>query len=144
MDGGEMISTMLFVVLPFLGEAGTQGKERALQQLEGSWIRESMEYEGTQLDRVDPEPQLYYKVKGHTLLCMTNDTIVFQCKLAIDATTTPKQITLIGRERQVQGIYALDGDLLLVSVSETGDSKRPKGFNSAKEEKITVYIFRRK
>jgi uncharacterized protein (TIGR03067 family) len=116
-----------------------------LEKLQGTWIMSSIELDG----KVIPAPE-----GGGTLIISKDMKMVMKEKgkpddhstFKIDATTKPKQIDLMGENKEkkkevVQGIYTLDGDTFTIVLSAKGPTgDRP---TSLKQKATMAMVFKR-
>jgi uncharacterized protein (TIGR03067 family) len=61
----------------------------------------------------------------------------------LDPAKKPKQITLEGDGKTMQGIYKLDGDKLTLCVVEKGEGDRPSKFESKDGTKAALIVLKR-
>jgi uncharacterized protein (TIGR03067 family) len=124
-----------------------------MAKLQGVWVLEGLEVEGTQLLMPELIEGMYplltrtYTLRGEKLVVTIGKRWVVPCKVKIDASVSPKHLDVTGldgkRNRETfRGIFALDGDVLLVSMARNLTDPRPTRFNSV--HGCTVYLLRRK
>lgn len=125
--------------------------ERLLRDLQGTWRADSIEFEGIELDPKLVLP-LPYKEKEYRIE-KDNLTVVavvlgkegsVDAKIKLDDATTPKSIDICWPDGTVlHGIYAVDGDVLVVCMPHFAKTKRPTKFTSRLDDHTAVYILRR-
>jgi uncharacterized protein (TIGR03067 family) len=77
---------------------------------------------------------------------MLNSDEIPDCRYTLDATKSPKWITLHGeKNRESQGIYDLSGDDLKICLKTKASPQRPNAFESNREPpNNTLLVLKRK
>jgi uncharacterized protein (TIGR03067 family) len=110
-----------------------------LQGLQGKWIVESFDYNGSPVELMKDAVR-EFKDDKYTLTPNSGEPINGIAKL--DSTKKPKEIDLEINGRTLKGIYELDGDSLKMSYTLNGD-ERPKELVSKPETGVVLVVHRR-
>jgi uncharacterized protein (TIGR03067 family) len=152
-------SQALLVALVFLAPSDA---DQALKHLQGTWAPDSVQSEGSV---IIPDTKISYSGKAYQIEQDTltiffagvnpsvvgkvkiNASICRQGKLKINASVTPKQFDIVFPDgTNYPGIFAIDGDVLVVSLQWGTSKKRPAHFTTHPEDtedRPIVYILRR-
>ena len=126
--------------------------DELLHDLQGTWRPESILIRGNELDsRMLPYSEKEYRIEKDKLTVVGkvfNREVKPEMRIKVDGSTTPKSMDLCFPDGTVfRGIYAVDGDVLLVCMPRDGTAKRPITFSSRLNDnpadRIGVYILRR-
>ena len=124
--------------------------DQALKKLQGTWAPDSVESQGSIIDRdlkVPYNRQTYRIDQDNLTIFFTDVGTSVKVKLKINASVTPKQFDIVYPEgAKYIGIFAVDEDVLVVSLQWGGSKKRPKHFTTHiedTEDRPIVYILRR-
>jgi uncharacterized protein (TIGR03067 family) len=140
---------ILFVLTAGVFAAAEDSKEDAvkkeLQQLEGTWVRMSIEVNGEKKSDAEAKSQRL-TITGEKYTLKIGDQ-TRQGTLKVDPTKKPKTIDIIASEgpnkgKTLQGIYELDGDTLKYCVAPPG-SERPTEFVSKPGSGYGLYVNKR-
>lgn len=127
----------------------------AVKSLEGNWIPENFESGGINLMfrnvKNPPFPGLIefktLEIKGCNATLNTRlfgKEIPIEYKFKIDLSIRPKRFEVtINKNRILHGIYALDDNILVLSVQTCVNGKPPNCFNSHSSDSVVVVILRK-
>jgi uncharacterized protein (TIGR03067 family) len=122
--------------------AAEQGK--AIRDLQGDWLLQTHEVRGVNI--VDDS----VPIVNPTMVSIKDDELTLhyfghaKVKMAVNTSASPKTIDFIGPKCVVaRGIYALDGDVLLMAIAWYPLEIRPDAFKSSKKD-VTLVILKRK
>jgi uncharacterized protein (TIGR03067 family) len=146
-----MMSTCSHALLIALVSLAPADADQVLKNLQGKWTPDSTESEGSVLN---PDPAIKipyereaYGIKGDKLTVFFAKGTTVEGKLIINASTTPKQFDVVFSDgTKYIGIFAVDEDVLVVSLQWGGSKKRPTHFTTHREDtedRPIVYILRR-
>jgi uncharacterized protein (TIGR03067 family) len=132
---------MIVLVIALLAPCadGPPSAKAALDRLVGIWVPVGKTFDGEVLDQEGDEV-------AFTRREMYGDgQLVFRYEL--DPSRNPKQIDLTAGDKQIPGIYKLDGDTLTICLTLPDDDgnlgERPKRFSAGKGERTGLLVFRR-
>ena len=136
---------VLFSIVPAYIYAEDRRRE---QNLDGKWIIESDEYNGTELDDPEngsPDQKRYILIKNGNLSFVLENKILATCKIKADFTKVPNQLDVtIKHGRTIPGIFVSTSSYLIVSVSLSPDEDRPTSFNSTDKPNSTMVLVLRR
>ena len=114
-----------------------------LKNLQGEWLVEGRESDGIQLIG-EHNPWwvvLHFVVKGDKVIGKDSRGNEYDFKFKLKGKREADFV--FPTKYQAKGIFALDGDILLLAISFGDQSIRPLKFNSGMGSNVTVYTLRR-
>jgi uncharacterized protein (TIGR03067 family) len=140
-----MGAIMLVVLMTWLqpGADGDKETKQELDNLQGSWILESVETKGTQLPK-DKIAQNVLVIRGDKLTTMSGQKVLAEATFTIDPTKSPRWIDQTFKNKEGNlvvrpGIYELTGDTLRLAF----DRERPKELKTAPESSLNITVYKR-
>jgi len=120
---------------------GEQPKTKSdLEKLQGTWLPVSGERAGQDATEEFKKEINKFLISGDRIGAKSGDRISGG-KFKLDPTKKPKQIDIVIRNKTMQGIYSLEGDILKLCGSEVGD-ERPTEFKTQEGTKVFVMVFK--
>jgi uncharacterized protein (TIGR03067 family) len=128
-------------------DAGDADVDADLKRLQGDWIVVSVK---TGDPKIDPKEIIgsWIRFDGNTLQSFdpSGKQETGKHEIVLRPKQNPKEIDILVREDRTQrGIYAFEKDRLLVSLSRSRNSPRPKDFvKDGGEDRIRIFFLERK
>jgi uncharacterized protein (TIGR03067 family) len=115
-------------------------------KLHGTWTCTSATVDGKELPK-ETAALLRLTLTQDRYKTEKGSDVLFDSSYRVDASETPKQISMIGTEgdlkgREALGIYSIEGDVLKICYTMPGDA-RPKRFESVAGSKAYLVIWKR-
>ncbi len=110
------------------------------QRLEGAWLPESIDLNGTGPNRGEKIKGEVFLFKGKTFQRRKNGKTIQEGRLDIDPTKTPKTLDMVmanGKGKSA-AVYDLNGDTLTVCFDVAGQG-RPSELKAGKNRSLVVY-----
>lgn len=137
--------------LPFSADRSNIAKKDSLKtELEGVWKPVAMEHAGSRVHAAAVKQIGKLGIKGNQLFSPDRPPLdsMWHGRLQLDPGKTPKRITIFENgpegELRFHGIYALDGDELMICLNEDGkDTAIPEEFRTQEGSPYDLFHFKR-
>jgi len=120
--------------------------DAAPKALEGRWVFEAVLYQ-RDIFGAGPETPLTptaFEVKRDRLTIRLSGLKSADAELTTDEAATPKCFDArLSNGHVFRGIFALDGDVLVVCVQMESERKRPTAFSTLSDDRTVLFILRR-
>jgi uncharacterized protein (TIGR03067 family) len=133
-----MVAAVSLAVLS--GDPPTPSTSKELKQLQGEWVLQGGEKNGTKLELQPDDPKMVLEIRGDKWIFTGQEKGKI---IAMDSKILDIKSLEEGRVGQVdEGIYKLSGDTLTFCIYQGNGKNRPTEFTS-KDEDTIVAIFTR-
>jgi uncharacterized protein (TIGR03067 family) len=117
------------------------------EKMQGTWTMTESLRDGEEAIPEEDRKELRLTIKDNKRTIKVRDEVVSEATYTLDATTKPKGITIkvdTGplKDKELPGIYELDGDKLKICLNLTGKD-RPKEFKSENGSGTLLQVFQR-
>jgi uncharacterized protein (TIGR03067 family) len=120
----------------------TLSTSKELKQLQGEWVLQGGEKNGTKLELEQGDPKIVLEIRGDKWIFMGQEKGKI---IAIDSRNLDTKSSEEGRVGEVdEGIYKLNGDTLTICYYQGKGKKRPTEFASKDDDTILVVLKRPK
>jgi uncharacterized protein (TIGR03067 family) len=140
------------LLLVFATSLGLAADEKPVKP-EGAYLVVAIEMKGENLPpeliAKQSEANRTFAFKGETLTVVKNKKVQ-TLPIALDASKTPAEITIIGKDANGKdqpsyGIYKSDGEVVVICAVESNDPKdRPNEFKTSKDSKAVLIMLKKK
>jgi uncharacterized protein (TIGR03067 family) len=135
-----MVAAVSLAVLS--ADPPTPSTSKELKQLQGEWVLQGGEKNGTKLELEPGDPKMVLEIRGDKWIFMGQDKGRI---IAIYSRNLDTKSSEDGRVGEVdEGIYKLNGDTLTICYYQGQGKKRPTEFASKDDDTILVVLKRSK
>ena len=123
----SMLAAVLFAFSAVT--AAEDDAKKDLEKMQGEWKVTAFEFSGAKIPKEETD-KLSVSIKGSELTPVSKTAVTIK----LDATTTPRQITLTDKTKTQYGIYEITGDTIKMCLG-FDEAGRPKAFATEKDSK---------
>jgi uncharacterized protein (TIGR03067 family) len=135
-------SLAVALLVALAAHADEDANKAELKKFQGTWQLVSAETDGKKAPKEKIEKvRVVIKGNKHTV-SVDGKAVAKEISFAIDPSKKPKEVTDTVGDKQIKGIYELDGDTLKSCVAPVG-KERPKEFSAKEGTGHTLRVFKR-
>jgi uncharacterized protein (TIGR03067 family) len=135
-------TAVLFAALA-LGAPGLKDPPAKPNPLVGEWVQVSVSFRGKTY--ADTDLRYEFTADGKWLTHVRHEKSPGESQYTIDPEADPPAIDLKTRTNwpSTQGIFKIDGDTLTIALPQDRRTVRPTDFETPKDSKVAVFVFKR-